>query len=87
MAASVALVHPWGHHVPHAVYSHDAQHNPWVRVGIHGAFVLAASLDHLAAWRLNEDQVLSDPLTGLAKRTLLEEITHRMLQPWTRRRR
>ena len=65
---------------PHVVFSHDAQHDPWVWAGIHGAFVLAASLAHLAAWRLNEDQVLSDPLTGLANRTLLEEITHRVLQ-------
>ena len=65
---------------PHVVFSHDALHNPWVWAGIHGAFVLAASLAHLAAWRLNEDQVLSDPLTGLANRTLLEEITHRVLQ-------
>ena len=46
-----------------------------VWAGIHAAFVLAASIAHLAAWRLNEDQVLSDPLTGLANRTLLEEIT------------
>ncbi|MCW2704383.1 MAG: bifunctional diguanylate cyclase/phosphodiesterase [Blastococcus sp.] len=65
---------------PHVVFSHDALHNPWAWAGIHGAFVLAASLTHLAAWRLNEDQVLSDPLTGLANRTLLEEITHRVLQ-------
>jgi diguanylate cyclase (GGDEF)-like protein len=65
---------------PHVVFSHDAQHSPWVWAGIHGGFVLAASLAHLAAWRLNEDQVLSDPLTGLANRTLLEEITHRILQ-------
>jgi diguanylate cyclase (GGDEF)-like protein len=65
---------------PEVVFSHDAQHNPWLWAGIHGAFVLAASLAHLAAWRLNEDQVLSDPLTGLANRTLLEEITHRVLQ-------
>ncbi|TFV82812.1 bifunctional diguanylate cyclase/phosphodiesterase [Blastococcus sp. CT_GayMR16] len=65
---------------PHVVFSHDALHNPWFWAGIHGAFVLAASLAHLAAWRLNEDQVLSDPLTGLANRTLLEEITHRVLQ-------
>ena len=64
---------------PHVVFSHDAQHNPWVWAGIHGAFVLAASLAHLAAWRLNEDQVLSDPLTGLANRTLLEELTSRIL--------
>ena len=82
----IALLMVIAHHgvvgtlYPHAVFSHDAQHNPWVWAGIHGAFVLAASLAHLAAWRLNEDQVLSDPLTGLANRTLLEEITHRVLQ-------
>jgi diguanylate cyclase (GGDEF)-like protein len=82
----IALVIVTVHHgvfgtlYPHAVYSHDAQHDPWLWAGIHAAFVLAASLAHLAAWRLNEDQVLSDPLTGLANRTLLEEITHRMLQ-------
>jgi diguanylate cyclase (GGDEF)-like protein len=64
---------------PHAVFSHDTQHDPWVWAGIHAAFVLAASIAHLASWRLNEDQVLSDPLTGLANRTLLEEITHRLL--------
>jgi diguanylate cyclase (GGDEF)-like protein len=82
----VALVIVIAHHgilgtlYPHVVFSHAAAHNPWVWAGIHGAFVLAASLAHLAAWRLNEDQVLSDPLTGLANRTLLEEITHRVLE-------
>jgi diguanylate cyclase (GGDEF)-like protein len=64
---------------PHDVFSHGAQHDPWVWAGIHAAFVLAASIAHLASWRLNEDQVLSDPLTGLANRTLLEELTHRLL--------
>jgi diguanylate cyclase (GGDEF)-like protein len=82
----VALLMVIAHHgvvgtmYPHVVFGHDAAHNPWLWAGIHGAFVLAASLAHLAAWRLNEDQVLSDPLTGLANRTLLEEITHRVLQ-------
>ncbi|UOY00685.1 putative bifunctional diguanylate cyclase/phosphodiesterase [Blastococcus sp. PRF04-17] len=82
----IALVMVIAHHgalgtiYPTAVYSHDAVHDPWLWAGIHGAFVLAASLAHLASWRLNEDQVLSDPLTGLANRTLLEEITHRVLQ-------
>ena len=82
----IALVMVIAHHgifgtlFPYAVFSHGAAHNPWLWAGIHGAFVLAASLAHLAAWRLNEDQVLSDPLTGLANRTLLEEITHRVLQ-------
>jgi diguanylate cyclase (GGDEF)-like protein len=65
---------------PHVVFSHDAAHNPWAWAGIHAAFVLAASIANLAAWRLNEDSVLSDPLTGLANRTLLEEVTHRVLQ-------
>ncbi|TFV67811.1 UNVERIFIED_ORG: phosphodiesterase [Bacillus sp. AZ43] len=65
---------------PEAVFAHHAQHDPWVWAGIHAAFVLAASIAHLAAWRLNEDQVLSDSLTGLANRTMLEEITHRLLQ-------
>ena len=81
----VALVVVTVHHgvlgtlYPHAVFSAQAQHDPWLWAGVHAAFVLAASLAHLAAWRLNEDQVLSDPLTGLANRTLLEEITHRLL--------
>jgi diguanylate cyclase (GGDEF)-like protein len=81
IALLVVTVHHgvFGTLYPHAVYSHDAQHNPWVWAGIHAAFVLAASMAHLAAWRLNEDQVLSDPLTGLANRTLLEEVTHRIL--------
>ena len=82
----IALVMVIAHHGifgtlnPAAVFSSGAQQDPWLWAGIHGAFVLAASLAHLAAWRLNEDQVLSDPLTGLANRTLLEEITHRVLQ-------
>jgi diguanylate cyclase (GGDEF)-like protein len=81
----IALLVVTAHHgivgtlYPHVVFSHGAVHNPWAWAGIHAAFVLAASLAHLAAWRLNEDQVLSDPLTGLANRTLLEEITHRVL--------
>ncbi|SFF24258.1 putative bifunctional diguanylate cyclase/phosphodiesterase [Blastococcus tunisiensis] len=81
IALVVVVVHHgvFGTMYPHAVFSHDARHDPWVWAGIHAAFVLAASIAHLASWRLNEDQVLSDPLTGLANRTLLEEITHRLL--------
>ncbi|TQN40897.1 diguanylate cyclase (GGDEF)-like protein [Blastococcus colisei] len=81
IALVVVVVHHgvFGTMYPHEVYSHDAVHDPWLWAGIHAAFVLAASIAHLAAWRLNEDQVLSDPLTGLANRTLLEEITHRLL--------
>jgi diguanylate cyclase (GGDEF)-like protein len=64
---------------PHEVFGHDGRADPWLWAGIHAAFVLAAALAHLAAWRLNEDQVLSDPLTGLANRTSLEETLRRTL--------
>ncbi len=82
----IALLVVVAHHgvlgtlVPHSVFGHDAAHeDPWVWAGIHAFFVLAASLAHLAAWRLNEQQGLRDPLTGLANRTLLMETTDRML--------
>jgi diguanylate cyclase (GGDEF)-like protein len=64
---------------PHAVFGHEGQGNPWAWAGIHAAFVLAASLAHLSSWRLNEAQVLSDPLTGLANQTQLHEYTQRLL--------
>jgi diguanylate cyclase (GGDEF)-like protein len=66
---------------PHEVFGTEAaQSQPWVWAGIHGGFVLAASLANLAAWRLNEQQGLRDSLTGLANRTLLLEETSRLLQ-------
>ncbi|WP_029431301.1 bifunctional diguanylate cyclase/phosphodiesterase [Blastococcus sp. URHD0036] len=66
--------------LPHSVFGHAAaHHHPWTWAGIHAGFVLAASLSHLAAWRLNEQQGLRDPLTGLANRTLLMETTDRLL--------
>ncbi|WP_369134987.1 putative bifunctional diguanylate cyclase/phosphodiesterase [Modestobacter sp. I12A-02662] len=65
---------------PYAVFGHGAAHDPWLWAGIHGAFVLAASLAHLAAWRLSEAQGLSDPLTGLANRARLEEAACRLLR-------
>jgi len=65
---------------PHEVFGTTAaQHQPWVWAGIHGGFVLAASLANLAAWRLNEQQGLRDALTGLANRTLLLEEAARLL--------
>jgi diguanylate cyclase len=65
---------------PHSVFGHDAgATSPWAWAGLHAAFVLAASLAHLAAWRLNEQQGLRDELTGLANRTLLTESTERLL--------
>ncbi|MGY1601918.1 putative bifunctional diguanylate cyclase/phosphodiesterase [Geodermatophilus sp. SYSU D00815] len=66
---------------PHDVFgTAQAQEQPWIWAGIHGAFVLAASLANLAAWRLNEQQGLQDPLTGLANRTSLAEAAARLLE-------
>jgi diguanylate cyclase (GGDEF)-like protein len=66
---------------PHEVFgTATAQAHPWVWAGIHGGFVLAASLANLASWRLNEQQGLRDALTGLGNRTLLLEETSRLLQ-------
>ncbi len=65
---------------PHSVFGHAAaHHSPWLWALVHGVFVLAASLAHLASWRLNEQQGLRDPLTGLANRTLVHETTERLL--------
>jgi diguanylate cyclase (GGDEF)-like protein len=59
---------------PKAVYNHPAaQRNPWLWAGIHGAFVLAASVAHILAWRLNEEQALVDELTRLPNRALLAD--------------
>jgi diguanylate cyclase (GGDEF)-like protein len=59
---------------PSAVYNHHAaQQDPWLWAGIHGAFVLAASVAHVLAWRLNEDQALRDELTRLPNRALLAD--------------
>jgi diguanylate cyclase (GGDEF)-like protein len=56
---------------PSAVYEDpQARAHPWVWAGIHGGFVLAASVAHIVAWRTNENQLLRDPLTGLPSRLL-----------------
>jgi diguanylate cyclase (GGDEF)-like protein len=65
---------------PHSVFGHAAaSRSPWLWALVHGAFVLGASLAHLASWRLNEQQGLHDPLTGLANRTLVHENAERLL--------
>jgi diguanylate cyclase len=57
---------------PGAVFGDNPQavRHPWVWAGIHGGFVLAASVAHIVAWRTNENQLLRDPLTGLPSRLL-----------------
>jgi diguanylate cyclase (GGDEF)-like protein len=57
---------------PRAVFGDNPQadKDPWLWAGIHGAFVLAASVAHIVAWRTNENQLLRDPLTGLPSRLL-----------------
>jgi diguanylate cyclase (GGDEF)-like protein len=56
---------------PESVYNHPgATSHPWRWALIHGAFVLAASVAHIVAWRTNENQLLRDPLTGLPSRLL-----------------
>jgi diguanylate cyclase (GGDEF)-like protein len=57
---------------PESVYSNpQAVAHPWRWAMIHGGFVLAASLTHIASWRTNEQQLLRDPLTALPSRLLL----------------
>lgn len=55
---------------PRSVYNHPAAiAEPWLWAGIHGAFILGASVAAIAAWRLNED---------LARRQLATERSARV---------
>jgi diguanylate cyclase len=74
----LAIAYVVGHHGllglldSQSVYDHAAAaEHPWRWALIHGAFVLAASVTHIASWRTNEQQLLRDPLTGLPSRVLL----------------
>ena len=59
---------------PAEVYNHPAAiAHPFRWAVIHGAFVLAASVASIVAWRLNEEQALRDSLTRLANRTLFND--------------
>lgn len=56
---------------PSSVYTHgQAQEHPWIWALIHGAFILAASAANVVSWRATE-QLLRDPLTGLAGRAIM----------------
>ncbi len=56
---------------PSSVYAHgQAQEHPWIWALIHGAFILAASAANIVSWRATE-QLLRDPLTGLAGRAIM----------------
>lgn len=56
---------------PGSVYAHgSAQDHPWIWALIHGAFILAASAANIVSWRATE-QLLRDPLTGLAGRAIM----------------
>jgi diguanylate cyclase (GGDEF)-like protein len=60
-----------GSAVPHQVFGADrAVGQPWTWAFIHGAFILAASAANIVSWRATE-QLLRDPLTGLAGRAIM----------------
>jgi diguanylate cyclase len=71
----VAIVYVVLHHGvlgsfdPEGVYgTPEAIRAPWQWALLHAAFVLAAAAVHVVAWKLNEDQGRTDPLTGLSNR-------------------
>ena len=59
---------------PSAVYSTPAAiAHPFQWALVHGAFVLAASVASVVAWRLNEEQAFRDSLTSLPNRALFQD--------------
>jgi len=60
-----------GSAMPGTVFgSQTAASHPWSWALIHGAFILAASAANIVSWRATE-QLLRDPLTGLAGRAIM----------------
>jgi diguanylate cyclase (GGDEF)-like protein len=68
---------------PNAVFSSGAERGqPIVWALVHGGFVMAASVTHLIAWRVNETTELLDPLTQLANRTaFVERLEESLAEP------
>jgi diguanylate cyclase (GGDEF)-like protein len=65
---------------PKSVYGDSYEWNHPVQTAVvHATFILAASVTHLIAWKANEQQELSDPLTRLANRTAFVEALDRRL--------
>lgn len=59
---------------PDSVYNHpDAVASPWKWAGIHGFFILGASIASLVSWRLNEMTLLSRLATERQARAAAEE--------------
>jgi diguanylate cyclase (GGDEF)-like protein len=57
--------------LPHTVYAGDVEAaHPWRWAFVHGGFILAASAANIVSWRATE-QLLRDPLTGLAGRAIM----------------
>ncbi len=73
LAVGFVVVHHgvMGAIAPESVYAHaSAVQRPWVWALIHGGFILGASVANIVSWRATE-QLLRDPLTGLAGRVVL----------------
>ncbi|MEA2323190.1 MAG: hypothetical protein QOD81_3040 [Solirubrobacteraceae bacterium] len=78
LAAAYVVVHHGvgGALAPESVFNHpEAETHPWRWAAMHAAFIGAAGLSAIVAWRLNED--LRDQHTGLieAKQAALERAT------------
>jgi diguanylate cyclase (GGDEF)-like protein len=64
--------------VPQDVYGSAAERDsPILWAFVHGGFILAVSVTHLLAWRNNQEQGLSDPLTQLPNRAAFNERLHK----------